>query len=119
MGYIKHHAIIVTAWNQSDAEQARQKAIEIGCAVSEIVGPVINGYLSFMIAPDGSKEGRDESNNGDARRDAFVDWLRGIGKESRPYLKWAEVMYGDDNGAAGVIRHCSDDCLDSPTMRRP
>lgn len=75
MGYIRHHAIIVTRWSHDSLVDAQKKAIELGHAVSAIVRSVINGYESFLIAPDGSKEGWSESDDGDARRDKFIEWL--------------------------------------------
>ncbi len=35
----------------------------------------INGYLSFFVAPDGSKEGWSESQNGDEAREKLTLWL--------------------------------------------
>ena len=77
--------------------------------VSDIVESKINGYVSFFIAPDGSKEGWDASDLGDSRRKEFIDWSKNVDiegeKDGDTYFKYAEVMYGDDNGEAEIVNH--------------
>jgi hypothetical protein len=103
MGYIRHHAIVVTAWNEDDARSAHDEAERIfGCTtgvVTSLCDPVMNGYISFAVLPDGSKEGWEESDDGDAARDRFVAWI-----ESKHSYAWAEVQFGDDNGEQIVTR---------------
>lgn len=102
MGYIKHHAIIVIGWDDSKITAAHEAAIVEQMAVSNIVASPVNGYRSFFIAPDGSKEGWTDSDEGNARRDAFIQWLR-----SAPglYLTWAEVELDCDGDAVRLGRH--------------
>src|SRR4051794_6378041 len=102
MGYIRHHAIVVTGnrWEHDRSlpsiDQARSAAVDCGCQqVSEEVGPAINGTLSFLVAPDGSKEEWTDSDLGDRARDAFVRWLREDGR--RGYFAWAEVVLCPDD----------------------
>lgn len=77
MGYTKHHAIVVTALDEKYIKPAHEKAVEIfGSMCSEIVGSNTNGYVSFFIAPDGSKEGWRESADGDDRRELYKAWTR-------------------------------------------
>lgn len=104
MGYRRHHAIVVTAQLHSRINTARQKAIELGMTVTSIADEVTNGYLSFLVAPDGSKEGWEESAAGDERRAAFKEWLRSQEDEdgSSPF-SWVEVMYGDDAGGVEIV----------------
>lgn len=121
MGYIRHRAIVVTGTYDGWAGRAHAKAEELarehgigGYAerlVSPLLGPSVNDTESFFVAPDGSKEGWEMSDEGDAFRDAFVDWLEGQRYEdgSSP-LAWVEVQYGDDNQDTRVIRH-SDEIL--------
>jgi len=91
----------------------RDKAIELGCDVSNLMGPAWEGYYTFLVGPDGSKDGHDESNKGDERRDQFVDWLTqrqcDYGKSSYCRFAWVEVQYGDEAGQAIVIRHRDDE----------
>lgn len=101
MGYIAHHAIVVTGYGE-DISEARDEAARLGLNVSSIVGPVVNGYSSFLVAPDGSKEGWEHSDSGNAKRHAFIMWLR-----PRHY-HWAEVRYSPDDDDAKVTRHAWD-----------
>ena len=108
MGYIKHDAIICTTWKKEDADEAQKKAIEIleknkegsGSLVSEMVEYIINGGYSFFIAPDGSKEGWDDSNVCDNARKDFLDWL----SKSENYCDYIEVRFGGDDEHEGITR---------------
>ena len=109
MGDIKHHAIIVTSWDEVLIFNANKKAIEVFediASVTEITKPTINSYASFLIAPDGSKEGWDHSYQGDSLRNDFIKWL-----ESQCYddgstaLEYAEVQFGDTYNINMLLRH--------------
>lgn len=103
MGYMVHHAIIVTSWDRDALEAAHRIAVRIACClVSDICEGVTNGEDSFFVAPDGSKEGWNESKQGDVARDEIITWLA---KDCR--LCWAEVQYGDDNGDNRITRSSS------------
>jgi hypothetical protein len=106
MGYIRHHAIVVTASNEDDARSAHDEAERIfGCTtgvVTSLCDPVMNGYISFAVLPDGSKEGWEESDDGDAARNRLIAWLES--EATRGVLDWAEVQFGDDNGEQIVTR---------------
>jgi hypothetical protein len=93
MGYHNHHAIIVTAWDEKYIKETHEKAIEIfGETCSEVVGSKINGYVSFFIAPDGSKESGEDSNAGNNRRDDFKRWIN----KHDGCLDAVEIYYGGD-----------------------
>jgi len=111
MWYMKHHAIVVTGLDQDKLKEARKKiigeAIETGiatketidlrCLVSKIVMSFSNGYGSFFIAPDGSKEGWATSDDGDSLRDKAIKILDSYKYDdgSSPF-SWVEVQYGDE-----------------------
>lgn len=109
MGYYRHHAIVVTdmtfrripgAPMVQPIDRAHAKAVELGMTVTPLVSSPLNGFESFMIAPDGSKEGWHDSDKGDAAREAWVAWLKGSGE----YIDWAIVAFGgDDRDLACVI----------------
>lgn len=104
MGYMKHNAIVVSSWNEKHIKDARISAINIfGVGlVSEIINSKMNGYLSFFVAPDGSKEGWDESNQGDTNRQKFI---KEIDVEDF-YVDWAEVSFGgDEANIAHLVNH--------------
>lgn len=108
MGYMRHHAILVTSWDASRIETAHEKAREIFSEA--MVGPLmespINGYVTFLVIPDGSKEGWEHSEQGDTQRAEFVSWLnRQRYEDQSSWLKWAEVQYGDDEGEALIVHH--------------
>lgn len=99
MGYMRHHAIIVSSWKEEHIVLAHNKAKEIfGTLVTEILPEVVNGYRSFFIGTDGSKEGWAQSSEGDLRREIFKKCVR----ESKLYLDVAEVQYADEDGVLWV-----------------
>ncbi len=92
MGTIQHHAIVVTCWNDSiHGHRAVAAAIFGEGQVSAVTEVTTNSYSSFFVAPDGSKDGWEESNEGDARRAKFVAYLKST--QGSPY--WVEVGYGE------------------------
>lgn len=106
MGYMRHHAIIVTCGYDDWIGKAHKKATQIFVEVSGILKSSINGYESFFIPPDGSKEGWEESEIGDTQRKEYVKWLiaQKYDDGSSP-LKWVEVQYGDDEGETIITQH--------------
>ena len=106
MGYMRHHAIIVTSWDEELLKKAHDKAVTIFNQVAPITPTDINGYVSFMVAPDGSKEGWAESEMGDDKRNELTEWI-----ESQRYsdgsmsIDYVEIQFGDDNGVTKIIRH--------------
>lgn len=109
MGYMRHHAIIATSWDEKHLLPAHVKARDLfegtKAYVSEITPPAQNGYVSFFVAPDGSKEGWADSDIAEAARDAFVFWLEQQRYEDHSsWLDWVEVQFGDDEGDTRVMR---------------
>lgn len=112
---MRHHAIVITTWNEELLEQAHARAAELGMSVSSITGEVVNGYRSFLVAPDGSKEGWEESDNGDARRAEYVKWLDAQRYEDRSTsLSWVVVQFGDDNQETLIVRDSDQFTRDHP-----
>ena len=106
MGYIKHHAIIVTSYSREHLARAHTKAGMLFAGVTAIT-PMMPGHTSsfesFAVLPDGSKEGWDESDNGDAARIAFKRWLdRQRWSDGSSPLEWCEVFYSADDRASGT-----------------
>lgn len=109
MGDVRHDAIIVTSWNADRLKEAQVEAIKCGLAVSFFVAGKMNGYVSFLVAPDGSKEGWQESDAGDANRSAFVEWLDcQVFEDGSSKLDWVEVRYSDPNGAPSIVAGSED-----------
>jgi len=122
MGYIKHHSIIVSGWQEEKVKEAHQKAIEIfenefndepyekpfgSRLISPIISGLTNSQDSFFIAPDGSKEGWGTSDSGDNARKLFLDWLQ---NSSDNYCEYVEIIFGGDSDQNEVIR-CKDSDL--------
>lgn len=107
MGYTRHHAILVTTFYEPYIQEAHRSAVEIfGHLVSEINFSRINGFCSFAVFPDGSKEGWPDSDQGDANRERFKAWLNAHQYEngSSPYdWVWVEMQYGDDRLQTRIV----------------
>ncbi len=118
MGYIRHHAIVVTGGDhRGDAIRAHAKAVEIFPArqVTDVLPAAVNGYQTFLIGPDGSKEGWAESDEGNANRARFITWMREarMRDENPVWVDWVCVQYGDDERETKVDDHS--DATPSPT----
>ena len=101
MGCMRHNAIVITSWNRESIEAAANKTRELGLQVLGPSDEVTNGYSSMLVCPDGSKEGWEESDQGDQRRADFREWLRlQAYEDGSTNLHWVEIAYsGDDDGA--------------------
>lgn len=109
MGYMRHHAIIVSGndgYGDETMQKAHAEAKNIFPHVSEILPTPVNGYVSFFIPPDGSKEGWHDSHKGDARREMFIDFLKSLAyDDGSTSVKWVEVYFADDMDQAEVESH--------------
>ncbi|MDA8119998.1 MAG: hypothetical protein M0Z85_08130 [Gammaproteobacteria bacterium] len=111
MGYYVHHAIVVTCRDHARQMliEAHERAVAIfGEMVSPIVPSPIGMMSSFFVAPDGSKEGWSESDEYDAKRETFANFLDAFAYEDGSNeIEYAEIFYGTEDGTAGVKRHNS------------
>jgi len=107
MGYIKHHGIAVTSSINELIKEAHAQAKSIFKErTSEILNSKTNGYKSFFIAPDGSREGWEESNNGNHQRETFVKWINEQAYEDGiNSISFCEFFYGEDNGYSKIENH--------------
>lgn len=112
MGYMRHHAIVVTGgdWSLGAATigEAHSRAITIfgSQLVSPLTEALVNGYQSFAVFPDGSKEGWETSTDHDHQREQFIAWLdKHRYEDGSASVAWVEVQYGDDDGRTKVIAH--------------
>jgi hypothetical protein len=111
MGYIRHHAVIVSGYDSDAMQEAHEKAKQFFALIGDPVDPqmaplvspiipaLVNGYCAFFIAPDGSKEGWGKSDEGDTARERFLGWLR-LNRKRLHYIQWAEIEYGGDGDTA-------------------
>ena len=99
MGYMRHHAILVTTFNKKLAEDAYERALIVfGGHVTPIMEAPVNDYYTFLIPPDGSKEGWADSDYGNEARAEFITYLEKFRYEDRSHpFDWVEIQYGDDD----------------------
>jgi hypothetical protein len=106
MGYMSHNAIIISSVFDDKIEAAHAKAVTVfgSRMVSPILPAVTNGVRSFLVGPDGSKEGWTESNNADDMREEFRTWLRAqVYEDGSTALDWVEVQYGNDDHETIIV----------------
>jgi hypothetical protein len=103
VGYMSHHAIVVIGGYGSFVADARKRAQDLGCAVSDVVCSPVNSVDSFLVAPDGSKEGWGESDMGDRQRAQFVEYLESlIYDDGSSPLRWCVVELPEDANAIAI-----------------
>lgn len=96
MGYFAHEIMAING-NTTEIAVAHGVAVEIfskigfEALISPIIPQIIGDNSSFFIAPDGSKEGWAESNEGNVVRQLLVDHL------AKTSLDWAIVLLGGDD----------------------
>lgn len=109
MGHMRHHAIIVSAFQGERIEAAHARAVELGMSVTSITDVVTNGYRSFLIGPDGSKEGWGTSDEGDLKRASMVEYLDAQRHDDdSSSIQWVVVQYGDDELKTRIVRDGDD-----------
>lgn len=98
MGYMRHNAIIVTTCFKDALVEAANEATKLGFHVLGPSDPAINGYMSILVCPDGSKEGWPESEYYDKQRAAYRMWLdfKKYGDSDSCY-EWVEVSYNNEH----------------------
>jgi hypothetical protein len=113
---IKHHTIIITSNDKPKLEGLRKRIISLytekmeakkgAQLVSPLVDSLINNFSTFFIAPDGSKEGYDASDDGDRIRKMVIELIEDeIEDDDSNEIRYLEVFYGDDNKEADIINH--------------
>lgn len=114
MGYIRHHAMIITSWNKEHLARAhewiagyikREQGVmeSLSYMLSPMTDRGMNSYRSFALFPDGGKEGVDTSDRGDAIRAAIKYFFRN--NADNLYLSWVEVEFGGYDDGAIVLAH--------------
>ncbi len=104
MGHTVHTVIIVTCF---DEERLRGMQVACGMAGAIVTPPVlsgINGFWTFMVAPDGSKSGWEDDQKGDQQRESIKKLLRAERDEDGGNsYEWFECDYGMDDRRAAII----------------
>jgi hypothetical protein len=121
MGTIQHHAVIATTWSEGQVQRIRDwvatlpelDSLSWSCAVKDRFAfspAVMNGYVTVTLCPDGSKEGWEDSDEGDNLRALFIQELKKADYEdgSNP---WAIVEVGYGEYGAHVVWTNQEDCF--------
>ena len=103
---MRHHTIVVCSWNEQLLSSIHFEAVTIfNEQASNIVKSKMNGYYSFFVAPDGSKEGWEDSDEGNKKRDEFIKYLKTHKYEDgSSSISWVEIQFGDDEGETKILR---------------
>ena len=102
MGIYRHDAIVVHYWERGTLARLREEAKEMGLEVTEIHTNSF-GTSSFMVCPDGSKEGWPDSDRHDAIRREFKDSM----ETSNINYEWCHVRFGgDEHNVIGQELQC-------------
>jgi hypothetical protein len=111
---IRHHILVITVHEQKLAEELRKQISELYKKnmeakngfqlISPVVQSLINNYYTFFIAPDGSKEGYDLSDDGDRVRAKVVALLDTYKTTDGTFpVSYVELFYGDDTLPAKIL----------------
>lgn len=101
MGYIRHDLACIVVSEEKVPEIESWRECLSADAARFVVGPVVgvNGYVSYAVLPDGSKEGWGTSNDLDGVR----DMLLGFAKSGRWSDDGIQVRFGGDDPDAMIM----------------
>lgn len=99
MGIMHHNAVIATTFSDQkyrDVMRWIKRRSDIEQTLFLAGEGIANNEYTIVLIPDGSKEGWEESDIGDALRQAFIERLQQDAFEdnSSPW-RWIEVGYGE------------------------
>jgi hypothetical protein len=118
MGYIKHDAVIAILDDHygkdqiKDIESLREEMktphhshLEGDCS-DRILGPCngVNGYVTYVFAPDGSKEGWSHSDIMDEYRERFKTIVK-----SAPYPDMVHLQFAGDDHQTIIVETTDND----------
>ena len=98
MGVENNNAVIATTWNRDEVKRIKDFVDGLTEMKSLFIfgSEECNGKTTVVMVPDGSKEGWEESDDGDKLRDAFVTELQKADYDDgiNPW-DFVEVGYGE------------------------
>lgn len=100
MGTVQHNAVIATTFDKESYDKVIDWVSTLNDDDKQLFVSAksnVNGYITIILTPDGSKERRPHSDHGDALRNSFIERLNNHG-----WWKWIEVGYGELG--QGIIR---------------
>jgi hypothetical protein len=99
MGVMNHNCIVATTSNDEKADELQKWIKGLNREEQQLfvrAGSWVNQYFTFMLVPDGSKEGWEESHRGDFLRNRLIERLNEDNHEdgSSPW-DWVELGFGE------------------------
>ncbi len=105
MSYIKLEAIVVSSWSRSLLSEAHDKAKDLGLYVSSIGQQRLNGYRSFLIEPEASKERCEDREEFERKQDDFVAWCEAQRHDDgSSSISWVRVRFGGDDASREIVQ---------------
>ncbi len=101
MGTMNHNAVIATTWNKDFVTEIEywMKAYSYDARFRKmfiVSEALVNGYVTVVCVPDGSKEGWSDSDYGDKVRKMFIDKMTSMAYENDGNCwSWVEVSFGE------------------------
>jgi hypothetical protein len=131
MGYHKHDVVVVTMWRASralrehsdDPDEAAYTWEEAILALREkmgvdgklLVGPIeaspLNDYVTYVLVPDGSKEGWADSERFDGWRERLLEICRTHCYGDGSGLDYVAVRFGGDDPEMARVEESTQDRL--------
>jgi hypothetical protein len=104
MGYIQHDAVLVTVSGYATRGELMPDVDTFRASMPDqfarlVVGPipaVVNGDVTYLFAPDGSKEGWSTSDDGDAWRARFAALFAFTYEDGSGPFDVVHISYGGD-----------------------
>ncbi len=103
MGYLRHECLVISGEDFTEVARVHVIACQFfnevgaGSLVGGVIQAVMNGGGAFMVAPDGSKEGWELSDDVSAARVKLIDELR------HAAVDWVHLLIGGDDGKYSVL----------------
>jgi len=99
MGVENNNAVIATTWKEEEIERIKSFIDTLDDFHKQLFlvsGEVINGKITIVMVPDGSKEGWEGSEKADAVRTKFIEELKkGNYEDGSSPWDYVEVGYGE------------------------
>lgn len=106
MGHIAHDAVLVTTWASKEDYMPDVEAFRASMPEQFqplLVGPipsVTNGYVTYLFAPDGSKDGWETSEEAAQWRERFINLWKSPWEDGTPF-EIVAIRYGSDEAIDG------------------
>lgn len=111
MGYMCHHAIVVTSWKKEAVEAAHVKAVELfgqfGSIVSNICKATTNGYYSFLTIASRASSPALEVSQPSLLPSGAIRWIEHgpcCYEDGTHPFDWCEVQFNDDYDNDYMVR---------------